>query len=92
MHYKEIKAIIQIIKQKSTYPAWFIFEEVYVCKQTYIPKMRRNDELRWEEYENISKDCEPAKHLKGNLSHKFSWQILFAASENKQIRKIVEAS
>ena len=27
-----------------------------------------------------------------NLSHKFSWKILFAAPENKRIRKILEAS
>ena len=32
------------------------------------------------------------KHLKENLSHKFSWEILFAAPENKRIHKILEAS
>ena len=54
--------------------------------------MRCNVELRWEEHENTSKDFEPAKLLKENLSHKFSWKILFAAPENKQICKILEAS
>ena len=54
--------------------------------------MRRNIELRWEEHENTSKDSEPAKYLKENLSHKFSCKILFAAPENKQIRKILETS
>ena len=51
-----------------------------------------NVELQWEKDENTSKDAEPAKHLKENLSHKFSWRILFAAPENKRIRKILEAS
>ena len=63
-----------------------------VCEQTYIGETRRNVELRWEEHENTSKDSEPAKHLKENLSHKFSWKILFAAPENKGVRKILQAS
>ena len=58
----------------------------------YIGKTKYNVELRWEEHENTSKDSEPAKHLKENLCQKFSWKILFAAPENKQIRKILEAS
>ena len=39
---------------------------------------------------NTFKDSEPAKHLKENLSHKFSWKMLFSAPENKRIRKILE--
>ena len=27
-----------------------------------------------------------------NLNHKFEWKVLFAATENKRIRKILEAS
>ena len=38
------------------------------------------------------KDSEPAKHLKENLSHKFSRKILFTAPEKIQIDKILEAS
>ena len=65
---------------------------VWVCEQTYIDETRRNVELRWEEHENTSKDSEPAKRLKENLKHKFSWKILFVAPENKHICKILEAS
>ena len=54
--------------------------------------MRRHVELRWEEHENTSKNSELAKHLKEDLSHKFSWEILFAAPGNKHIRKILEPS
>ena len=65
---------------------------VCVCEQAYIDETRRNVELRWEEHENMSKDAEPEKHLKENFSHKFWWKILFAASENNRIHKILEAS
>ena len=47
--------------------------------------------MRWEKHKNISKDSEPAKHLKENLSHKFSRKILFVPPE-KRIRKILQAS
>ena len=53
---------------------------------------RRNVELRREEDENTSKDSKPTKHLKENLSHKFSWKISLAASENKRIHKILEVA
>ena len=70
----------------------FHIRGVCVCEQTYIGQMRHNVELRWEEHENTFKDSEPARHLKENLNYKFSWKILFAAPENKRIRKILEAS
>ena len=69
-----------------------MYERVCVCEQKYIGETRPNVKLRWEKHENNSKDSEPAKHLKENLSHKFSWKILFAAPENKRICKILEAS
>ena len=69
-----------------------IYEGICVSEQTYIGETRRNVELRWEKHENTSKDSEPAKHLKENLCHKFSWKISFAAPENKRIRKTLEAS
>ena len=64
----------------------------HVCEETYIGETTHNVELRWEEHENTCKDSEPSKHLKENLSHKFSWEILLAAPENKRIRKILEVS
>ena len=88
------KKVEQLFKLKSRNPhsACVIYERVCVCKQGYIGETGRNIELQWEEHENISKDSDPAKHLKENLSHKFSWKILFTAPENKRIRKILEAS
>ena len=85
------KKIEQLFKLKSNnpHPSCVIYEGVCVCEQTYIGETRRNIELRWEEHENTSKDSEPANHLKENLIHKFSWKILFAAPQNKRIRKIL---
>ena len=54
-------------------------------------KTVRNVKLWWEEPENISNDSEPTKNLKENLSHKYCWKILFSATDNKRIRKILGA-
>ena len=72
------------LNSKNLHPSCVICEGVCVT--------RRNVALRWEEHENTSKDSQPAKHLKENLSHKFSWKMLFAAPESKRICKILEAS
>ena len=88
---KKVKQLFKL-KSKNPYLSCVICHRVCVCEQTYIGEKRRNGELRWKEHENISKDFEPAKHMEENLSHKFSWKILFAAPENKRIRKILEAS
>ena len=87
------KWVKQLFKLKSSnpHPPCVIYEGICLWK-TYIGKTRRNAELRWEEHENTSKDSEPAKHLKENLSYKFSWKILFAATENKRSSNILEAS
>ena len=91
MDYKESPTTFKL-KSRNPHPSCVIYEGVCVCEQTYIGETGRNVELRWEEHENTSKDTEAAKHLKENSSHKFSCKILFSAPENKQIRKIFEAS
>ena len=80
---KKVKQLFKL-KSKNPHLSCVIWERVFVT--------RRNVELRWEEHENTSKDSEPAKHLKGNLSHNLSWKILFAAPENKRICKTLEVS
>ena len=80
------------LKSRNLDSACVIDERVCFCEQTYISETGRNIELRREKHENIFKDSVPAKHLKENLSHKFSWKILFTTPRNKRIRKILEAS
>ena len=88
---KKIKQLFKL-KSKNPHPSYVIYKGVCVSEQTYIGETKRYVELRWEEHENICKDSEPAKHLKENLSHKFSWKVLFAEPVNKRIRNILEAS
>ena len=91
---KKVKQLFKL-KSRNPHPSCVIYKGVCVCEQTYIGETRlhlTNVELRREEHEDTSKDSEPAKHLKENLSHKFSRENLFAAPENKQICKILEAS
>ena len=52
------------LKSRNPHPVCVIYKRVCVWEQTSIGKTRRNVGLRWEEHENISKVCEPAKHLK----------------------------
>ena len=91
MDYKESQTTFKL-KSRNPHPSCVIYEGVCVCEQTYIGETRRNVELLWEEHENTSKDIKAEKHLKENLSHMFSWKTLFSTPENKQIRKILEAS
>ena len=90
MDYK-VKQLFKL-KSRNPHPACLKYYGVCVCEETYIGETTHNVEPRWEEHENTCKDSEPAKHLKENLSHKFSWEILLAAPENKGIRKILEVS
>ena len=47
--------------------------------------------LRTDEHENVKKVSEPAKHLKANAGHSFTWKILSNAPNIQGKRKILEA-
>ena len=48
-----------------------------------------NVEVRIHEHSNPCNDSEPARHLRENPSHSFSWQILYTAHSFHK-RRIVE--
>ena len=50
------------------------------------------DEIRCQEHEDTQKDSEPAKHLKNNPTHSFTWKVLFPVSSNSRIKQNMEAS
>ena len=52
----------------------------------------RNVEFRWQEHEDKQKDSEPAKYLKNNATHSFTWKVLLPASSIRHIRQNMEAS
>ena len=56
------------------------------CQESYI------GEIRWQEHEDTQKDSEPAKHLKNNPTHSFTWKVLLPASSIRRIRQNMEAS
>ena len=41
-----------------------------------------NGDIRWNVDEDMCKESEPVKHLKGNLNLKFKWETLLPAPEN----------
>ena len=62
------------------------------CQGSYISETVRNVEISWKEHEDRQKDSEPAKHLKNNSTHSFTWKALLPDSSIKQIRPNMEAS
>ena len=62
------------------------------CQESYIGETVRNVEIRWQEHEDTQKDSEPAKHLKNNPTHSFTWKALPPASSIRRIRQNMEAS
>ena len=68
-----------------------IYQGECSCKETYIGETIRNAQTRFNEHEDIRKTSEPAKHLKNNTTHTFTWSVISRAPENFQKRKILEA-
>ena len=52
------------------------------CDQKYIGETVRNAKIRWNE---------PAKHLKENPTHKFTWTIVSKAPKNFRKCRVLEA-
>ena len=78
------KKVEQLFKLKSRnpHPSCVIYEGETV----------RTVEIRWQEHEDTQKDSEPAKHLKNNPTHSFTWKVLLPASSIRRIRQNMEAS
>ena len=81
------------LKSRNPHPACKIYKgDCNVCGQSYIGETKRNVEVRWKEHEDIKGNSEPAKHLKENPSHSYSWSVLMTAPQNTRIRRNLEAS
>ena len=61
------------------------------CDQNYIGETVRNAKIRWNEHEYQNSKSEPAKHLKENPTHKFTWTAISKAPENFRKRRVLEA-
>ena len=59
--------------------------------QKGVGETERCSHLRIAEHEDVKKNSEPAKHLKANVTHSFTWEILTNAPRDPVKRKVLEA-
>ena len=59
------------------------------CSDSYVGETFRNVQVRIDEHSNPCNDSEPARHLRKNPSHSFSWRILCTAHSFHK-RRIIE--
>ena len=80
---KKVKQLFKL-KSRNIYPSSLIYKGVCSCQESYISETERNIEVRWQE--DAQKDSEPAKLLKDNPTHSFTWKVLLPASSIRRIR------
>ena len=88
---KKVKHLFKL-KSRNCHPSCVIYAGVCSSQESYIGEAARNVEIRWQEHEDTQKDSEPAKHLKNNPFHSFTWKVLLPASSVIRIRQNTEAS
>ena len=79
------------LKDKNLHPQCLIYEGTCSCGAKYIGETDRCFHLRTGEHDDVKKSSEPAKHLKANHGHHFSWKILALAPSIEFKRKMLEA-
>ena len=79
------------ITGKVNYCSCVIYRGDCSCAQNSDGETVRNTEIRWNEHENKNSKSEPAKHLKENPNHKFTWTIIRKVPDNFRKRRVLEA-
>ena len=84
----------QLFKLRSRNPhlSCAIYEGVCSWQEPYIGETVKNVEIRWQKHEHTQKDSEPAKHLKNNPTHSFTWKVFLSVSSIRHIRQNMKAS
>ena len=89
---KKVRQLFSL-KESNPYPACRIYEgQCNQCNVNYIGETVRNTQVRWSEHEDPDYNSEPARHIKANPGHSFTWRILCIAPTNEAKRKFLEAS
>ena len=88
---KKVKQLFKL-KSRNPHPSCVIYEGVCSCQESYIGETVRNVEIRWQEHEDTQKDSEPAKHLKNNPTHSFTWKVFLSVSSIRRIRQNMKVS
>ena len=73
----------------NTHRSHVVYKGDCSCGVDYIGETRRNVEVRVDEQSNPSNDSEPARHLRENPAHSFSWRLLCTAQSFHK-RRIIE--
>ena len=68
-----------------------IYEGICSCGETYIGETKRNVKIRWMEHNTPSDKSNPAKHLRDNIDHSFTWIVICNASNRKLACRLLEA-
>ena len=79
------------MKDKASHVSSVVYERKCNCDESYIGEKVRNVTIRWDEYSEISKKLEPAKHLYQFPEHRFNLKILRRFPNIVRQRKIYEA-
>ena len=75
------------LKYKNDYKSCVIYKGDCSCSSRYIGETKLNVDVRWNDHNNPTKNLEPSKHLRSNISHYFSWAVIWNAPENAKTRK-----
>ena len=87
---RKIRTLFQL-KDKSLHPACKIYEKICICDEKFIEETKRTVEVRWMEHNTTSVKSNPAKHLRGNIGHCFTWKVICNAPNRTLACKILEA-
>ena len=85
---REIKSLFNN-KDKNTHRSKVVYKGDCSCGVDYIGETVRNLAVRIAEHSNPAHTSEPAKHLRENPSHSFTWRVLSSAQTFHK-RRIVE--
>ena len=88
---KKVKHLLRL-KIRNPHPSCMIYEGVWSYHKSYIGETVRNIEIRWQQHKDTQKYSEPAKLLKNNPTHSFTWKVILPASLIKSIRQNMKAS
>lgn len=81
------------LKDKTNIQACVIYQGTCDNNQDiqYIGETKLISVIRWNQHDDPKHDSNPAKYLKNNPTHAFSWKVLCKSSTNTNKRKIHEA-
>ena len=79
------------LKDKVDHYSCVIYRRDYSCNKNCIRETLRYVKIRWNKHEDKNSKPEPAKHLKKNQTHKFTWKIISKAPENFCKRRVLDA-